>query len=55
MFPDWQGDLLIGGLVAEALVRLEVDAETGRVTGEERVAEGIRPGAGLRAGGRTVR
>jgi len=41
MFPDWQGDLLIGGLVAEALVRLEVDAETGRVTGEERVAEGI--------------
>ncbi|ROU03014.1 PQQ-dependent sugar dehydrogenase [Histidinibacterium lentulum] len=41
MFPDWQGDLLIGGLVAAALVRLEVDAEAGRVTGEERVAEGI--------------
>lgn len=41
MFPDWQGDLLVGGLVAAALVRLEIDAEAGRVTGEERVAEGI--------------
>ncbi len=32
-FSDWQGDLFIGGLVATALVRLEI--EDGRVTGEE--------------------
>ena len=38
-FPDWQGDLLIGGLVAAAVVRLEL--EEGRVVGEERIAEGI--------------
>lgn len=39
MFTDWQGDLLIGGLVAGAVVRLDVAGE--RVTGEERIAEGI--------------
>ncbi|SLN71060.1 PQQ-dependent sugar dehydrogenase [Roseisalinus antarcticus] len=39
MFPEWQGDLLIGGLVAASVVRL--DLEDGRVTGEERVAQGI--------------
>lgn len=38
-FPDWQGDLLAGGLVASAIVRLEMTG--GRVTGEERVAEGV--------------
>jgi glucose/arabinose dehydrogenase len=32
-FPEWDGDLFIGGMVAQALVRLEVD--DGRVTGEE--------------------
>lgn len=41
MFPDWQGDLLVGGLVAAAVVRLKIDTEAERVTGEERVAEGI--------------
>lgn len=39
MFPDWQGDLLIGGLQAGALVRLELDG--GRVTGEARHLQGI--------------
>ncbi|KAA9006680.1 PQQ-dependent sugar dehydrogenase [Histidinibacterium aquaticum] len=41
LFPEWQGDLLIGGLVASAVVRLEVDIDAARVTGEERIAEGI--------------
>lgn len=39
MFPEWQGDLLVGGLVALALVRLEIDGE--RVTGEDRLVRGI--------------
>lgn len=39
MFPDWQGDLLIGGMQAGALVRLELDG--GRVTGEARHLQGI--------------
>ena len=38
MFPDWQGDLLIGGMVG-ALVRLELDGT--RVTGEARHLQGI--------------
>lgn len=38
-FPDWQGDLLIGGLVAAGVVRLRL--EDGLVVGEERIAEGI--------------
>ncbi len=32
-FPDWRGDLFVGGMVATALVRLEL--ENNRVTGEE--------------------
>ena len=32
-FPAWRGDLFVGGLVANALVRLEM--EDGRVVGEE--------------------
>lgn len=36
---DWDGDVLIGGLVAGAVVRLKMHG--GRVVGEERVAEGI--------------
>ncbi len=36
---DWRGDVLIGGLVANAVVRLEMRG--GNVVGEERVAEGI--------------
>ncbi|MCZ0960140.1 PQQ-dependent sugar dehydrogenase [Paracoccus benzoatiresistens] len=39
MFPDWQGDLLIGGLKAQALVRLELDGD--RVSGEARHLQGI--------------
>jgi len=32
-FPDWRGNLFIGGLASRRLVRLELDGE--RVTGEE--------------------
>jgi len=39
MFPDWQGDLLIGGLAGQALVRLTL--EEGRVTGEARYLQGM--------------
>ncbi|WEF24987.1 PQQ-dependent sugar dehydrogenase [Paracoccus sp. S3-43] len=39
LFPDWRGDLLIGGLRAGALVRLELDGN--RVTGEARHLQGI--------------
>jgi glucose/arabinose dehydrogenase len=35
MFEDWDGDVLIAGLVAGGLVRLEMDGD--RVTGEERL------------------
>ena len=38
-FDGWQGDLLIGSLVPGGVVRLEL--EDGRVTGEERMQEGI--------------
>jgi glucose/arabinose dehydrogenase len=34
-FPDWKGDLFVGGLAATALVRLDLDGE--KVTGEERL------------------
>lgn len=39
MFPDWQGDLLIGSLTPGALVRIELDGTT--VTGEERLLPDI--------------
>lgn len=39
MFPDWQGDLLIGGMQAAALVRLEL--ADGRVAGEARHLQDI--------------
>ena len=39
MFADWTGDILVGGLVARAVVRLDLQGDT--VTGEERLAEGI--------------
>ena len=39
MFPEWQGDLLIGGLVAKAVVRLKM--QDGKVAGEARHLEGI--------------
>jgi glucose/arabinose dehydrogenase len=33
MFPEWQGNVLVGGLVSSKLVRLQL--ENGKVTGEE--------------------
>ncbi len=39
MFPEWQGDLLIGGLRAEAVVRLKLEGD--RVAGEQRLVQGI--------------
>jgi len=38
MFPEWQGDALIGALAGQALVRLEL--EEGRVRGEARYLQG---------------
>lgn len=40
LFPRWRGDLLIGGLTARGLVRLDLDGD--RVTGEERIEIGRR-------------
>lgn len=40
LFSEWNGDLLIGGLVARAIVRLDID-NNGRVRGEERLFTGI--------------
>ncbi|MCO5156048.1 MAG: PQQ-dependent sugar dehydrogenase [Aquamicrobium sp.] len=39
-FPDWQGDLFVGGLASTALVRLELDGE--RVVHEERLLEPLK-------------
>lgn len=38
-FPDWQGDLFVGGLASTALVRLEIGGDN--VTGEERLLESL--------------
>lgn len=38
MFPDWQGDILLGALAGQALVRLQMDGDT--VVGEERFRTG---------------
>lgn len=38
MFPEWQGDILVGGLAGQALVRLTL--EDGMVTGEARYLQG---------------
>lgn len=40
LFPAWRGDLLVGGLIAEAVVRLTLAGD--RVTGEERIPIGAR-------------
>jgi glucose/arabinose dehydrogenase len=40
LFPSWRGNLLVGGLVAEAVVRLTLDGN--RVTAEERIPLGAR-------------
>ena len=39
MFPEWKGNLLIGGLKARSLVRLEVDGS--KIIHEERMLTGI--------------
>lgn len=39
MFPEWKGDLLVGSLVFELLVRLDRD-ESGKIVGEERIMDG---------------
>ncbi|MEW9806674.1 PQQ-dependent sugar dehydrogenase [Mesorhizobium sp. ZMM04-5] len=39
MFPEWNGDLLVGSLKFELLVRLDRDG-TGKILGEERMLEG---------------
>jgi glucose/arabinose dehydrogenase len=39
MFADWEGDLLVGGLVLKGLVRLELDGE--RVAAEDRLVRGV--------------
>ena len=41
MFPEWRGHALIGGLRSRALVRLAVDLDAGRVTGEARHLQGL--------------
>jgi glucose/arabinose dehydrogenase len=38
-FPEWQGDLFVGGLASTALVRLELEGD--RVVGEERLLESL--------------
>src|SRR5690606_35064370 len=38
-FPNWQGNLFVGGLASTALVRLELDGE--KVTHEERMLEDL--------------
>jgi len=40
VFPDWRGNLLLGALVARALVRLSLDGQ--EVTNEERIELGAR-------------
>lgn len=39
MFPDWRGDILAAGLVAQAVIRLDLAED--RVIAEERLAEGV--------------
>jgi glucose/arabinose dehydrogenase len=38
-FPEWRGDLLVGGLRETTLVRLELDGE--KVTHEERMLQDL--------------
>jgi glucose/arabinose dehydrogenase len=39
LFPSWRGNLFVGALAGQMLVRLTVDGD--RVTGEERLLEGL--------------
>ncbi len=41
-FPDWQGDALLPGLSAEALVRVEIDGESAREVARYNLGERIR-------------
>ncbi len=40
MFPEWEGDILLGALAGRALVRLDMEGDT--VVGEERLRQGER-------------
>lgn len=40
VFPEWRGNLLIGGLTAQGIVRLEIDGQ--EVTHQERIPLGAR-------------
>jgi glucose/arabinose dehydrogenase len=40
VFPEWQGSILIGGLMAQGIVRVMLDG--GKVAGEERIPLGAR-------------
>ncbi|MCY0147983.1 PQQ-dependent sugar dehydrogenase [Hoeflea sp. G2-23] len=40
MFPEWDGDLLVGALKFQMLVRLDLDDESGEVLIEERLFKG---------------
>jgi glucose/arabinose dehydrogenase len=40
LFPSWRGQLFVGALAAQLLVRLELDGE--KVVGEERMLQGLR-------------
>ena len=39
MFPEWKGDLLVGALAGQKLVRLDV--ENGKIVGEEAMLEDL--------------
>ncbi|MEO1470160.1 MAG: PQQ-dependent sugar dehydrogenase, partial [Pseudomonadota bacterium] len=39
LFPDWQGDLFVGALKYDTIVRLDREGE--RITGEERLFEDV--------------
>ena len=40
LFPAWSGNLFVGALVSQMLVRLTLDGE--KVPGEERLLQGLR-------------
>jgi len=40
MFPEWDGDLLVAALKFKLLSRLDMDPDTGKVVGEERLFKG---------------
>ena len=40
LFPKWKGSLFVGALAGQMLVRLDLEGE--KVTGEERLLQGLR-------------